>query len=602
MADQSAVFAIETEAKGQGEMESLADALERLQADLKADKAALNEMNAAMKSLQGAGSVNINAFKQLKEQIAAQKAKIGETEAAYINLGGTFKKVGKAAGDAADGSKEGAKSLDGILASAKGAAGPMGGLFEKVNMFKGAIEKIGASKAIAVGAFAAIAVAAIALIGALVSATIEITKFALASAEAARNSKMSLEGILKSTAGAEHLGGTIRKLASELPQSTAELQAMAEQLAKTGLKGAELDAALRKMATDQAVAKFGSVKGGMLSLSVQLAKFKDNLADIFAGVNIEPFLKGLREVLQLFDSSTSSGKALRAIAEGLLNPLFSMLGRLMPLAKGFFQGMIIGALVLTIVILKVKNAFMSVFGEALGKVDLLTVGVYLGVAAFAILTAIVVIFGVALLLAFLPAIVAVALLLVGVLLLLAPFILVAAAIYYVVTAVSDAWDAISGFDFGELGSNIVSSIADAISAGASWVWDAMKGMASGAIGAFKSALGISSPSKVFKGAGKTLPQGTAQGIKEDSHLVDNALSGMVEAPDAIGAADAGAPGGGGGGKPAQAGKSITIGEIHITGVKDADEMNTKSFITRVAQAIEGTVTNLGAPLDPEPAT
>lgn len=590
MADNTATFAIELDTGGStAGAEGLESALAKLKEAIRADKAEVAGLQAALKNLQGGASVNLEQFKSLRDQLKAKQASLAAATDGYAKLGGKF-------GELAPKAAEGANNVEGILAAVKGGAGPMGGLLEKVQAFSGAIKKIGATKALAVGAIAAIAIVAVALAAALVSATIAMASFALSAANSALAQRAVFDGMKLGAGGAAHLTSTIDALASSLPTPRKELEALAEKLAATGLRGKELDAELKKVATADAVKKFGSVGAGLLNLDVQIDKFHENIARIFSGVNIKPFLEALRSILSLFDQSTSSGKALKAIVEGLLNPLFAGLTSLAPLAKGFFQGLVIGALLLTIAVLKVKNALKDTFGGFLGQIDLVKVGVYAGLAVFGALAAILAVVAVV-------AVVAAA----AMILVLFPFIaiaamativlaLVAAPFIALVAAASAAWDYLSGLDLAQIGSDLIGGLVDGIVGAGGAVLSAITGVVGGAIDAAKSLLGIHSHSKVFKGMGINTGGGFAEGVDKTQGTVETATEGLADA--AVGGA---ARGGAGGGKGGAAGGGGNTYHVTVQGVKNADEMNSDSFVRKLAAAIEAAAIGAGRSLEPEPA-
>lgn len=607
MANETATFAIELDTKGGGEAENLASTLADLQSTIKQDTAALREMQAALKAVQAGAVTDANVFKNLRDGIKAKQASIAEANASFVKLGGTFGKT--AAGAEAVGTDLGA-----VMNAAKAGAGPMGGLFEKAQLLKGAFEKLGAAKAIAIGAVAGLAVAVIALTVAVVAGTIALMQFALAQADAARNSRLATEGLAASSKELAGLGAVLPKVANATGLGADELRKMAESLEAAGVKAKDLPDALMAVATAQAGgasasfikqlnddlkagkksakelaaevnAKFGGIVAAkLLSLDSQAKRFKSNLAAIFADIKIEPLLKALAEIVALFDSSTASGRALKAMAEGLLQPLFDALVYLKPLAVGLFKGMVIGALMLTVAVLKVKNVLKDAFGDSLADINLLKVGVYLGVAAFAVLAALgVVLLGVLASIALAVAFIAIPFLIIGA--------IIGAVIYGVIAVIglladafTAAYEFISGLSFGELGANIVQSIADAITGGAQWVWDAMKGLASGAIGAFKGALGIASPSKVFMKAGGDIGAGVVQGVDNSGSKVDDAVSTLVTPPGGDkGAAATGKAGG-------------NTYQITLHGVKGED-LETESFWSKVAGLLEAA----SASASPEPS-
>lgn len=82
-----------------------------------------------------------------------------------------------------------------------------------------------------------------------------------------------------------------------------------------------------------------------------------------------------------------------------------------------------------------------------------------------------------------------------------------------------ALSAIRGFfgHFLEVGQYLMQGLANGIKAGISWVVNAAKGVAERAVNAAKSALGIASPSKVFRGIGEYVSQGLGIGITKDGN-------------------------------------------------------------------------------------
>lgn len=99
--------------------------------------------------------------------------------------------------------------------------------------------------------------------------------------------------------------------------------------------------------------------------------------------------------------------------------------------------------------------------------------------------------------------------------------------------ISGIRSAFSGFNWASIGSNIISGIASGISAAAGSIISSMQSLASNALSAAKSALGISSPSKVFaREVGQYIPQGIAMGIEqEDAPVVaiNRQVNAMVDA-------------------------------------------------------------------------
>lgn len=87
--------------------------------------------------------------------------------------------------------------------------------------------------------------------------------------------------------------------------------------------------------------------------------------------------------------------------------------------------------------------------------------------------------------------------------------------------------------FKSVGRNIIQGIINGITGAASRLYGKLKDMASSALAAAKSVLGISSPSRVFaREVGRWIPAGVADGIAAAQRQLDGAISGMVPVPRA----------------------------------------------------------------------
>ena len=637
MAGESAVLNVVLQDGASGPAAQAASGLANLKTKIEADTAALRNMQAAMAQLKGGTSMNIESFKSLNQQIVAQKAKIADSTNKLVGMNGAFDKVAgpiKAVEKAVGG---GGDAIKGMMDSAKAATGPMGGLFEKVNLLKEGLGKGGVY-----GAAVLAAVVVLALCAAVVIAIAKMAEFALACSDAARSQNLLLQGLTGSAKAAGDLQGVIGKVSANVAIGSDKVQDYAEQLYKAGLRGSELESALEaasikssvmgesaasdfikvakaakdaggdinKLSSDVKGKLGGIAKAQMLSLSVQTMKLKENFAKIFSGVKIEPFLKALQEILSVFDSTTASGKALKAIVEVMLNPLFGATGSLGPIVKKFFQGMVIAALILTIAIVKLSKAFKDMLPEgALSGIDMLTVALYAGMAAVAVLAAVLLVLtvilgvvAVAMFLAFLPSLIVIAVIIAAVLTAVAIFYLLYSAVMAIVDAVSAVWDAFSALDLTSIGSNLMQGLANGITAGVGWVMSAITSLAGSMKGAIMGALGIGSPSKVFAGYGLNVTQGMTQGVEKGAPQVDAAVGDL---------AGGGSGGGGspismsasamGGGKTSSTtnNKGITYINIKVDG-GGKDGAGIGQAIRREIEAIfEGTAIEMGAPLEPE---
>lgn len=86
-----------------------------------------------------------------------------------------------------------------------------------------------------------------------------------------------------------------------------------------------------------------------------------------------------------------------------------------------------------------------------------------------------------------------------------------------------------GWNWREIGSNIVSGIANGISSGASAIISAARSAAQAALNAAKRFLGIASPSKVMRDqVGKFIPEGMAIGIEANTKPLTDAMHGLSD--------------------------------------------------------------------------
>lgn len=80
-----------------------------------------------------------------------------------------------------------------------------------------------------------------------------------------------------------------------------------------------------------------------------------------------------------------------------------------------------------------------------------------------------------------------------------------------------AWDWFNDVDWYSLGSNIIDGIVNGLNAGIDWIKEKARSVAESALNAAKNALGIESPSKVFRDeVGKMIDRGLSIGIDENA--------------------------------------------------------------------------------------
>jgi len=544
-------FSLEMDSNASSVAGDSSRALADLQTQIQGDTVALREMQKALRNLQGGSAVNIQVARDLKDRIAAQKATIASTTQQYVQMGGTFKDIGKGGKDAG----AGLKNLGELV---QAAPGPLGKLTSSLGGLEGAL----AGGALAAG-LVAVAAAIVAVAAAAVVGTAALLKFGVGVADARRSELLHLDALTKLRYGYLRLAGgfqpaadkasflqsTIDSVSSSVALGRDEVSKYADELYRTGLRGGNLQAALEGVAitsatqgetaaaafkgmalgaglagksikalSDDVKARLGGIAAAqMLSLDVQSKKLHESFAMLFSGLKIDKLLSGVKQITDLFSQSSASGKALKALIEGLFGPLIDQVsGPASLLVKRFFQGMIIAALQVGIVILKLRNWFRETFGDTklFKNLDLMRLAVAAGEIALYSLASAVVITGVAL------AGLAVAMLL--------PFAVVgllAYGIYRGVKALGSLAIAAT-----EAGTNIVKGLVDGIKSGANWVITAIENLGTSAMKAFRAKLGIASPSRVAMRSAIEVPRGVAGGIRQGQPEVHRAVQSLVVMP------------------------------------------------------------------------
>jgi hypothetical protein len=645
MADAVARFSLELDSNAGQVAGDQARALSDLQQKIQGDTAALREMQKALRNLQGGSVVNIQVARDLKDRIAAQKATIASATQSYIKMGGTFRDVQK-------GGKEASSGLKDLTQAAQGAGGPLGRLASGL----GSLGKY----ATLAGGLVAVAAAIAAVTAAAVAGTAALLKFGIGVANARRNELLHLEALGKLRYGylglaygfqpvadkASFLQSTIDNVTASVALSREQVAGYAEDLYRTGLRGGNLQAALSGVAitaatqgeaaagafkgmalsaglagksiralSDDVKARLGGIAAAqLLSLDVQSRKLRENFAMIFSGLKIDKLLNGVKQITDLFSQSSASGRALKAIVEGLFGPLIDQVsGPASLLVKRFFQGMIIAALQVGIVILKLRNWFRDTFGDTklFKNLNLMSLAVTAGKIAIYGLVGAVAVAGVVL--ANLAALILLPYAAIG---------LLAYGLYRGVKAVGALGEA--AYDAG---GQIVKGLVEGIKSGANWVIQAIENLGTSAMKAFRAKLGIASPSRVAMRSAIEVPRGVSAGIYAGRPAVHRAVQSLVAIPQRVAGprpivsiptehheqgqrdqAGFNAPPARGpsifgsyGNPPAPAqarlnAPSVTIGEIHVHASSNEPEALGEAVKVHIYKLLAGTATELGGAL------
>ena len=420
-------------------------------------------------------------------------------------------------------------------------------------------------------------------------------------------------------------GGKIQKVLEKAAQS-GKFQISAKQLVGTGVQLQSLYAEIgqrMKIGTKQVEAQLkagkvsaevgiaaltktldtkfaGAASDKVNTLANQFQRFRDNVSKIFADIDTGPFLAALKTVFDLFDQDSSTGQALHDIVTSIFDSIFSIAAKAVPYVRIAFKTLIL-------IGLNIYNAFRPVFAQfglfqdSSSDADgfasaMLSVANGVGVVAgwFAKLasyqplwTGLEVVFG-AVAIAIGVAVAA------GAALLAINYALVAGVITLVGWLTNLATAAISA------GANLVTGLVQGIKNGAGFLVDAVKGMATSAINAFKSVFKIHSPSRVMMGLGDNISLGLAHGIDLGAPAVNDSLTGAVDthaiAPPRV-AATLGSLSASQGQAPNSAGgKTITIQsgavQLNLSGIGSVEEL--KSLLPQLmGDAVEQLALQLG---------
>ncbi len=464
-----------------------------------AASAAMNAEAAALDKLKVAAGAASDVEAKLSKQQAALKA---STDAKT--------KADKDAADATTKSVGAAGLLEGAFAKL---GGPLGAIGQKASGVGGAVLKMGKSLG-AAGPYVAAAVLALAVATAFVGATLAITRFAVSAADTARTSALLSDGIAGSVEGGRKLDAKFAELADTVPIARDELAGMASDLAKTGLKGDALSAALETAAVKAAKLKFGpNFAKQLLSLDNQSAKLKRSVTGLFSGLKIEGFLENLSKAVGLFDENSASAKAIKVVFESLFQPIVDGLTALIPKAIATFIQLEILALK-ALIMIKPYGAVLEAIGLGfviLGAVVVAAVAIFVGAG-----------------------------------------IAMAAAFAFIIALpqlVAGSWGKVTAFfqsiSLAEIGTNIIKGLVDGILLGGPAVLNAISGIAKGAITAAKTALGIASPSTIFAEIGTNTAAGMEEGVDSGAADVQKSVEALVAPPEAAAGAVAGGSSSGG---------------------------------------------------------
>jgi hypothetical protein len=614
----TALFGVEIDDRTGAGVKSSTAQLEQLRAKLEGDTVALSRLETAWKQLNKAAVVDVATAKNLRARLDETRASVVSTTSKIHGMGGAFKK------SKSEGSDKAKVSLEQLRNALAQSEGPMGSMSRGVG---GLASKLGGAGL--VGVLVLAAAAGIALGAAMGVAVSKLASYALVVADAARAEHLHLEALTKipswwgrAAGKASELVAITSTMSDKWGLARTEVSKFTQSLYTAGYRGNGLKNAVE--ASSVALAAFGGdadaaqrymgaiswqfglmgkgsaafaarVKKDLgdiairqsLGFSKQMIMLRQHIGQLFTGVRIEPFLKSLHGVTSLFSQTTVSGQILKRLFESILSPLFGGAADAGMAIKHLVQDMIFWALKAQGYWLDLQIWVARTFnyrGDLGTLMSLTALKVALGFTAIAA--------G------------ALAIAMVGITLSTLPLVAAIGAIgyslYWVASQFKWLFDNAMSLDWGQLGIDILKGIGQGLIDGVKFAVEAITTAAGAIKYAFMRALGIHSPSVVFRAQARFVPMGAALGIRDGTPMVRAAARDMApEPPPRMGAsftsafapamhavpAPAGASGGG-------------IGHVAITIQDSRDPAATAREVKRVLlQLMRDANTNTGAAND-----
>lgn len=248
---------------------SAASSLAKLDAAIKQESRALASLEGQMRSLQKAGSIDLETHRKLSGAISGQRDKIAGLTQSMIKAGGagfvdTAPKVSALAG-----------TLDKLGASIGGLATPSGALGQTLG-------KLGPYGIAAAAGVAAIGTAAMATAGAVGFLYSKLLEMGVAASEAKGDTARSLELLYGSEKAAQHTYRVIESLTQDIAISQGRALELSDSLIKAGMmNGDRMVAAIAAIGKAEAARKgAGQVLEGVITRSQQSRMFGISRAEL----------------------------------------------------------------------------------------------------------------------------------------------------------------------------------------------------------------------------------------------------------------------------------------------------------------------------------
>lgn len=311
----------------------------------------------------------------------------------------------------------------------------------------------------------------------------------------------------------------------------------------------------------------------MLDLDVLKLKFREAMAALTAGINVEPLAKAIQSVTELFTDNTVAGVALKDIVTDLGQALVGKAASGADLLRKAIKQVIIWAYQADIAFLKWRKGITDTHSKFLElvsakdivnaiKVSLVAVGVVIASATAAVAG------------------------------LIGAFALVGKAVGWLddlSTTVSDFGDKLRA-TAGTLGKALIDGIIEGVKGAWGALTNTVSSVADSVKNTFKNMLGIHSPSAEFREYGHQTVEGYSRGVEARSDDSDRAIGAMApKVPES---------GGGAGGTPRGGPVSVTVNITAGAGAGGHDaakQMSSPEFLAQLTKAIEEALVGAGIP-------
>lgn len=437
-----------------------AKTVERL--GLKGDAMSRQYLEAAKASANASEALGTHATKLAGLESAAASAAAREEKLADTMRGVT--KISSHVDKSIAGQAEAYEKLGSGLGAIGGPVGSLGQTvirpIQGFSKLSASIGEANAAAVVGVVGFGALAAAAVALTAALAVGALKVAEYAVSLADTRRNAELAVEALQVMQPELLGMTNTIADVSEETGMHADELNKLGGALLKAGKSADQMEDSLRaaayaevalgkgassgyltlvqaatdaQKAVDEAAAKSGGAVdkkltakldeankalgdfeqkavvglGGVVArqmqgLGAQSQRLESNLGDLFGGLDIDPVLKGMSKLVDLFDENSASGKAIKFIFESIFQPLIDGADEAATAVEAFVLGFLIGAMKLYLALrpaIKAVEEFFGLDGSEL-EIDFKTI-TQVGEALAPVLLAVAAVVGGVLLVAFL---------------------------------------------------------------------------------------------------------------------------------------------------------------------------------------------------------